>query len=40
VQVPAKNAQLLSDMQKSLIGPIEEALRVLERSRDRGKRGN
>jgi hypothetical protein len=36
VQVPAKNAQLLSEMQKSLIGPIEEALTVLEHARDRG----
>jgi hypothetical protein len=36
VRVPVKNAQLLSDLQKSLIGPIDEAICVLKRARDAG----
>ena len=36
VQVPAKNGPLLSGMQESLIGPIDEAIEVMERSRDAG----
>jgi len=34
VQVPAKNFPLLAKMQESFIGPIEEAIEVLERARD------
>lgn len=34
VKVPAKNAPLLSGMLDSLIGPIDEAIGVLERARD------
>ncbi len=36
VQVPAKNGPLLSGMLESLIGPIDEAIEVMERSRDAG----
>ena len=36
VKVPAQNAQLLSGGLKSLIGPIEGAIEVLERARDAG----
>lgn len=33
VQVPAENGPLLSGMQESLIGPINEAIEVMERAR-------
>ena len=36
VQVLAKNGPLLSGMQESLIGPIDEAIDAMERSRDAG----
>ncbi len=34
VQVPAENAPSLSQMQKSLIGPIDEAIEIMEDARN------
>ncbi len=36
VQVPAKNFPLLAGMQENLIGPLDEAIEVMERARDAG----
>ncbi len=36
VEVPAKNIPLLAGMQEGLIGPLDEAILVMERARDAG----